>query len=268
MLDSTSTAFRYSMASPPKPRPKPVKISRGDVYCDKDFWGRSAAWIVSQQEQLRAQQQKAKVTKKTNTHRWASTATPTRVQPARAAKRKKRYAEDMDSDGDGETVSAAQSKRPKRAKTTKVDTDTPCGDYLLDPAYATTSLPSFQSALDTLLEGKRATLARRCFWSTSLSIAPPSSVSNQWCPIVAMPLSCTDNIVCAHGMSNALPQAHLPLVAPIAIMSPPDTPPADAVQFQAKPFAEQRHVEERTASLAGLRFAVDMCNGMLRVYMV
>lgn len=51
-------------------------------------------------------------------------------------------------------------------------------------------------------------------------------------------------------------------------MSPPPTPPADAVRFRAKPFAELRHIQERTVTLAGLRFAVDMCNGMLRVYMV
>ena len=37
---------------------------------------------------------------------------------------------------------------------------------------------------------------------------------------------------------------------------------------QAKPFAEQQHIQARTMEFAGLRFAVDMCNGMLRVYMV
>ncbi|KAL1889254.1 hypothetical protein Sste5346_009008 [Sporothrix stenoceras] len=287
------------MAPPPRPPANPTTIRRGEVYCDKDFWSRSAAWFVHQQEQLEAQQQqqekqlqqqkeqqeqqkKTKPTKKTP--RWAST-TPTRVQPARAAKGKKRHA-----DEDNEAVAPVQKKvkmmptpestpspspspppsPPPPAPVTLTSTvDTPCPDYMLDPTWATTSLSTFQAAMDTLLEGKRAIIARSSFWSTQKSMVPPPSASfscvNRWCPIVALPLACTDMLYCSHGRSSL--QSYRSVAAP-AYMSPPPSPPADAMRFQARPFAELQHIQERAVSLAGLCLTVDMCNGMLRVYMV
>ncbi|ERT01348.1 hypothetical protein HMPREF1624_02593 [Sporothrix schenckii ATCC 58251] len=319
---STVNYSRFPMGPPPKPSSTACSIARGAVYCDKDFWHRSVAWFLDQKEKLGTQQDEQPpehLVKPKKTPRWASMAPPTRVQPARAAKGKgKRYAEDMDSDG--ESVATAVSKKAKTAKTVKVttlrpapkakSTATPSSDYVLDPAWATASLSTFQAALDTLLEGKRATLGRSRFWSTCLSTAtstPAEALDSQWCPIVALPLACTERQFCAHGTCNpplslrslpplsslpSLPSlsslssssssslaAKATSLAPVAVMSPvtplttpwdtpPTTPPADSVRFQAKPFAELRHVQERTVAVAGLRFAVDMCNGMLRVYMV
>ncbi|KIH92809.1 hypothetical protein SPBR_02672 [Sporothrix brasiliensis 5110] len=300
------------MGPPPKPSSTACRIARGAVYCDKDFWHRSVAWFLDQKEKLGTQQDKQPqehLVKPKKTPRWASTAPPTRVQPARAAKGKgKRYAEDMESDG--QSVATAVSKKAKTVKVSTLrpapiakakSTATPSSDYVLDPAWATASLSTFQAALDTLLEGKRATLGRSRFWSTCLSTSTSTTaeaLDSQWCPIVALPLACTERQFCAHGTCNpplslrSLPSlsslssssssssssslaAKATSLAPVAVMSPvtplttpwdtpPVTPPADSVRFQAKPFAELRHVQERTVAVAGLRFAVDMCNGMLR----
>ncbi|CAK7229423.1 hypothetical protein SCUCBS95973_007220 [Sporothrix curviconia] len=262
------------------------------------------------QQEEEAASNAVKSSKKANTsRRAASTVVPTRIQPSRAAKAKnnKRKAEEMDNTD--ETIAPAVSKK---AKTGQTATPTAEEDYTLDPASAKMAIHTFQEKMDTLLEGRRDTLARTCFWSTAMAKPPaPSSVPcvNHWCPIVAAPLSCNDNKYCSHGMSlssssssssssstvsSSCPVAVMAPSRTLQLMGPPRTPsptpststsssksttaagatspmtppPMASVRFQAKPFAEQQHIQARTVELAGLRFAVDLCNGMLRVCMV
>ncbi|CAK7202600.1 hypothetical protein SEUCBS139899_005325 [Sporothrix eucalyptigena] len=268
-------------------------ISRGSVYCGKDFWSRSAAWFASQQKMQLEQrkQQNAQAGKKTKTHRWASTTAPTRIQPSRAAKTKianKRKADDIEDINDNNDVPVVY----KKAKTSQVIAVEE--DYTLDPGFASMSVHTFQEKMDTLLEGKRATLFRSCFWSTAISSPPTPSTAtcvNHWCPIVAAPLACNAMKYCSHGMSRFLPSSlSTPQSScPVAVMTPPRTPivamgppprpcstlltpttppPMASFRFQAKPHVEQQHIQARAVEFAGLRFAVDICNGMLRVYMV
>ncbi|CAK7218545.1 hypothetical protein SBRCBS47491_003541 [Sporothrix bragantina] len=293
-------------------------ITHGDVYCGKDFWSRSAVWFAIQKQKMEQQKKKeaeeaakkaANKTKKTEASRWASTAVPTRIQPTRAAKAKnsKRKADEIGNDENNAAPAVCKKTKTSPASNTLM---TEKEGYTLDPAFANISVHTFQEKMDTLLEGKRASLARSCFWSTAMA-KPPTTLStsctNRWCPIVAAPLSCNDNKYCSHGMSLfSLSKASATVsLCPVAMMTPPRTPvllpmgpprtpsptpsmsssstkstastmpttqttppPMASFRFQAKPIAEQQHIQARMVEFAGLRFAVDMCNGMLRVYMV
>ena len=285
------------------PASKPMVV-RGQVYCGNDFRQRAVAWFTTEKKRAAdadsraAAAEEEKVAKVATAKKTKRSTAPTRVQPARAAKRKAvDSSENNSSDANG---SEAPPKKRLRIILTKapavVRIPTPTASYTLSSVYTNATPSQFQAGLDTVLGTKRAALTSSCHWSTSLYPSPSPSVSSTptltsghstprsaWCPIVAEPLACIDRAYCLHSIGRLTPEpisssemATMSMTstlsrppAPEAAMSPPCTPPPEIVlKARAKEFAEMRHVQERTVEFGGLRFAVDVCDGSMRVWMM
>ncbi|EPE03825.1 hypothetical protein F503_01715 [Ophiostoma piceae UAMH 11346] len=306
---------------------KPV-VARGQVYCGNDFRQRAVAWFMAEKTRAAdadsfvavaevAVAQEKIVTKVDTGKKTKRSTTPTRVQPARAAKRK--AVDPGENNSSDSKDSIAPPKKRLRIILTKapavVRTPIPTTSYTLSSVYTNATPSQFQAGLDIVLDTKQAALTSGCHWSTSLYLSPSPSVSptvtldlsgsssssscscssssllsktsgystprSAWCPIVAEPLACVDRAYCLHSIGRLTPEpmscsekmtttstlSRPP--APEAAMLPPWTPPPEIVlNTRAKEFAEMRHVQERTVEFGGLRFAVDVCDGSVRVWMV
>ncbi len=239
------------------PADKPI-LARGDVYCGTDFRQRAVRWFAAE---------KARVAAATTTANTAITpSAATRIQPARAAKRK------------AEAVPAARAKRVRLPS--RLASLAPLPDYTIDMDgdAAWLAPAAFGARLDAQLASRVPAVTCGCGWATPLW--PPGQTARPgllYCPVVARPLACTDMAFCAHGLRGAalcLLSCNTPCASPaLMAASPPPSPPSPSRSSASRAAlslqtATARHVQERTVAVAGLRFALDGCNGMLRAWMV
>lgn len=221
----------------PKTTVKATVLKRNHVYCGTSFAMRLADWFAYETKRRAAA---AKAEEPCRTKIPLPPMPPTRVQPSRSAKRK----------AADEAAAAAFAFAAPRKKRSRPG----AGDYVLPSHIGDDDFDQLQQQVLFVLCEKVAEL------EAAGAGFPPAE---KRCAVAEMPLGCADLAHCLHGWKPKTPRGGGKGKAPEAEMLPSptlgnwdDVGPGEEV------------LEDLIEDVSGLRFAVDVCSGSVRVAML